>query len=96
MLGLTSLEVYSSICNITEEKHKFELYTDFSDVFLTEELKDELEEIPNFSDITPYYLQQEKIGPLIIQTFRKPRLEKPSTDGYNILLFGLCSITISR
>ena len=40
MQGLTSLEVYISIFNITEENNKFELYTDTFDEFYFEQLKD--------------------------------------------------------
>ena len=38
-------------------------------------------------DITPYRLH-EKIGPRIIEAYRKLRLEKSNTDGYIILLMG--------
>ena len=44
MLGLTDLEVYSSILITTKDKNEFELYTDTFDKFSVEELKDELEE----------------------------------------------------
>ena len=88
MIGLTSLEVYNSIFNITEENIKFELYTDNFHKFSVEELEDELEEILSISDITPYHLQHEKIGPRIIEADRKLRLEKSSFDGYIILLLG--------
>ena len=57
MLGLTCLEVSNSIFNITEEKKNFELYTDTFDEFPFKELKDELDEILNVLDITPYHLQ---------------------------------------
>ena len=52
MIGLTDLEVYNSIFNITEENNKFELYRDTSDKFGFLELKDELEEILIISHIT--------------------------------------------
>ena len=39
MVGLTSLKVYNSILNITEENNKFELYTDSFDEVSFEELK---------------------------------------------------------
>ena len=68
MIGLTSLEVYNSIYNITKTINKFELYTDTFDDFSFTELKDELEEIFNNSDTTPYHLQHEIIGPRSIQT----------------------------
>ena len=60
MIGLITLEVYNSVFNTTEENNKFELYTDSFDEFSFEELKDEVEEILNISDITPYHLQHEK------------------------------------
>ena len=82
MIGLIDLEVHNSIFRITEENNKFELYTDTFDEFSSEELKDEVEEIPNFSDITPYRLQHEIIGPRFIQAYRKLGLEKSSTDGF--------------
>ena len=88
MTGLTSLEVYNSIFNINTTENKLELYTDNFDEFSFEELKDELEEILNISDITPYHLQHEMIGPRVIQTYWKLRSEKSSTDGYIILLMG--------
>ena len=49
--------------DINTTNNKFELYTDIFDEFACEELKDELEEILNVSDITPYHLRHEKIGP---------------------------------
>ena len=60
MIGLTSLEVYNSILNINKTNNNFGLYTDKFDEFSFEELKEELEEILNISDITPYHLQHEK------------------------------------
>ena len=76
MIGVTSLEVYISIFNISEENIKFELYTDNIDEFSFEDFKDELEEIFSISDITSYHLQYEKIGPRNIEAYRKLRLEK--------------------
>ena len=60
MIGLISLEAYISIFYITEEVHKFEFNTDYFDEFSVEEIKGELEEILNVSDITLYHLQLEK------------------------------------
>ena len=88
MVGLTSLEVYKSIFNITEENNKFELYTDNFNEFSFEELKDELEEILSITDITPYHVQHGKIGPRFIEAYRRLGLEKSSTDGYSILIMG--------
>ena len=88
MLGLIDLEVYNSIFNITEENNKFELYTDTFDKFSFEELKDEVEEIPNIPNITGDHLEDETIVPRIIEAYRKLRSERPTTDGYNVLLMG--------
>ena len=84
--GLTSLEIYNSIFNITQQNIKFELYTDTFDEFPFPELKDELEETLSISDITPQHLQHEKIDPRIIETYKKFRSKKSITDGYNTLL----------
>ena len=86
MVGLIRLEKNKSVFNLTEHNRKFELYTDKFDEFSPGELKDELEKIPNISDITPYHLQHEKIGPRIFEAYKKLRLEKSSIDGYFILL----------
>ena len=74
--------------NINTTNNKFELYADIFDEFSFEELTDEEKEIFNISDITPYHLQHETIGPSIFQFYRKTRLENSSTDGYIILLMG--------
>ena len=88
MIRLTSLEVFKSVFIITEKNNKFELYTNTFDEYFFEELKDEPEEIFSISDITPYHLQHEKIGPRITEAFEKLRTEKSSTDGCFTLLMG--------
>ena len=58
-MGLTILYVYISFFFIiAEENNKLELYSEYFDEFSFTELKDELEEILSFSDITPSHLQQ--------------------------------------
>ena len=59
MIGLTNLEVYNSIFNITEENNKFDIYRGEDDKFGFLELKDELEEILNISHITDDHLNDE-------------------------------------
>ena len=72
MVGLTTnLEIHNSTFNITEENNKFELYTDLVDEFSFTELKDELEEILDISNITPQHLQDKIIGPRIIKAYKK-------------------------
>ena len=86
MLGLIDLEVYNSIFSITKENNKFELYTDTFDEFSFEELKDEVEEIPNIPEITDDHSEDETLAPRIAETYWKLRLDKTSHDGYIILL----------
>ena len=88
MLGLTDLEVYISIFNITEKINEFELYSNSSNMFGFLELKDKLEEILNNSHTTPEHLQYEIIEPHIFDEFLKLSLEKKNSDGYLILLLG--------
>ena len=89
MVGLTILEVYTSIFNIGEN-NKFELYTDNFDEFSFAELKIEVEEILSISDITPSHLQHKIIGPRNIQAYKELRSENSSTDGYIFTFIGLC------
>ena len=88
VIGLTSLELYNHIFNITEENNKLDLYTGTFDEFSLTELKDELEEMRSVSDITPSHLQHEVIVQRNNKAYKKLRLEKSSTDGYLILLMG--------
>ena len=94
MLGLIYLQVSNSISNINKTNKKFELYTDIFDEFSFTELKYEHEEILSISDSTPYHLQHEKIGPRIIEAYRKLRLEKPSNDAYIILILGFSRLPL--
>ena len=51
-------------------------------------MKDELEEILSISKLTPRPFQHEKVGPHLVETYRKLGSEKSSTDGYLIVLMG--------
>ena len=88
MIGLVNLEIYNSIFNITEENNKIELYRDTSDKFGFLELKDELEENLDISHNTNEHLDDEVLGPQIIDEFIKLSTEKRNKDGYMILLYG--------
>ena len=64
MIGLTSLEIYNSIFNITEENNKFILYTGRLDTeFPNTELKDMVSEVLDLSDISSDDLSHEILGP---------------------------------
>ena len=88
MLGLIDLEVYHSIFNITKENNKFKLYTDTFDEVSFTELKDEVEEILNISNITDTQLEDDILAPHMAETYWKLRSDKTSHDGYTILLTG--------
>ena len=86
MIGLTELEVYNSIFNITEENNKFEIYRDTPTKFQFLELKDELEEILNIPHITREHLLDDETASRIIDEYHKLSHEKKNSDGYTILL----------
>ena len=68
MLGLTDLEVYNSIFNITEENNKFKLYKfpyEKSGGVTYEKVRDEIERDLDIEDITAEDLQDDIIGPII-------------------------------
>ena len=74
MLGLTSLDVYSSLFNVTVENNNFELYKNpdsKSGGNSYEKVKDEIEKEFKYSDITATDLQDELLGPIIIEAFRE-------------------------
>ena len=86
MIGLTDLEVYNSIFNITEENIKFEIYRDTPTKFQFLDLKDELEEIPNIPHITREHLLDDETASRIIDEYHKLSHEKKNSDGYTRLL----------
>ena len=77
-----------SIFNISKVNNKFEIYRDSSNKFGFLELKDELEEILNISHITNEHLNDEVLGPRIIDEYTKLSHEKKNSDGYMLLLVG--------
>ena len=85
MIGLTGLEIYRLIFNITEENNQSEGYTDNFDELPLAVLKHEIEEIDNISDITPKRLQHDIIGPRTIQAYKNKRSGKSGTDYYVLL-----------
>ena len=85
MIGLTSLEVYNSIFNITEQNNKFKLYTGhLESVFSYTEMKKKVAEVLGLSDLYPTDLEHEKDGPNFIKIYRKLSIEKSQTDGFFI------------
>ena len=91
MIGLRDLEVYNSIFNITEENNKFELYK-FPDKkaggVTYEKVRDEIEKDLDISDITDEHLQDDIIGPIIIEEYKKQVTKIMNDEQYvNILAF---------
>ena len=83
MIGLTSLEVYNSIFNTTEENNKFELQKlpdEKSGGVSYEKVRDEIERDLHISDITAPDLQDDIKGPIIIKDHRE-RIKKRKEDG---------------
>ena len=91
MIGLTDLEVYNSIFNITEENNKFELYKfpdEKSGGVTYEKVRDEIEKDLDIEDITAEDLQDEIIGPIIIEEYNEHVTKRMNDEQYmNILAF---------
>ena len=89
MTGLTDLEVYNSIYNITEENNKFELYK-FPDekaggISYTK-VRDEIEKDLDIEDITAADLQDDIIAPIIIKEYNEQVTKRMNDDGYMDIL----------
>ena len=89
MLGLTDLEVYNSIFNITEENNNLQLYK-FPDEQIGgipyEKVRDEIEKDLDISDITATDLHDEIVGPFFIKEFRKQVTKRMKDDKYMLIL----------
>ena len=89
MIGLTDLEVYYSIFDITEQNNKFKLYK-FPDekaggISYTK-VRDEIEKDLDFEDITSTDLEDDIIAPIIIKQYNEQVTKRMNDDGYmNIL-----------
>ena len=89
MIGLGDLEVYNSIFNITRENNKFELYK-FPDEkaggVTNEKVRNEIERDLDIEDITAADLQNDIIGPIIIEEQREQVTKRMKNEQYmNIL-----------
>ena len=89
MIGLTNLEGYNSIFNITEENNKFNLYK-FPDEkaggVTYEKVRDEIQKDLDIEDITAADIQDDIIASIIIEEYNKQVTKRMNDDGYmNIL-----------
>ena len=85
MIGLTALEVYNSIFNITEENKKFELYKlpdEKSGGITYEKVRDEIEKALDISDITAADLQDDIIGPIVIEEYGEQVTKRMKDEQY--------------
>ena len=81
--------MYDSICNTTVENKNFEFYKFLdskSGGFAYEEVRDEIGKDLEFSDITATDLQDEMIGPIIFEEYRKGVSRRLKNDKYKDLL----------
>ena len=96
MIGLTDLEVYNSIFNITEENNKLDLYK-FPDEkaggISYIKVRDEIEKDLDIEDITATDLQDDIIGPIIIEEYKKQVSKRMKDEQYmNILAIYTSSV----
>ena len=94
MIGLTDLEVYESIFNITEENNKFKLYKfpdEKSGGVSYINVRDEIEKDLDIVDITAADLQDEIIAPIIIEEYKKQVTKRMKDDKYMNIVAGYVS-----
>ena len=96
MVGLTDLEVYNSIFNITEENNKFQLYKlpdEKAGGITYEKVRDEIEKDLDIEDITAEDLQDDIIGPIIIEEYNDQVTKRMNDEQYmNILAIYIRSV----
>ena len=89
MIGLTDLEVYNSIFNITKQNNKLKLYSfpnEKSGGVTYEKVRNEIERDLDISDITATDLQDDITAPIFIEEYRKQVAERMKDGQYlNIL-----------
>ena len=96
LIGLTDLEVYNSIFNIKERNNELQLYI-FSDEktggVSYEKVRDEIERDLDISDITATDLQDDIIGPLIIEEY-KEQVTKRVKDEQNMNILSIYASSV--
>ena len=89
MIGLTDLEVYNSIFNITEEINKLQLYKipeEESGGITYEKVRDEIERDLDISDITAADLQDDILAPIIIDGYKEQVTKRMKDEQYMKIL----------
>ena len=93
-IGLTDLEVYNSIFNITEQNNKLQLYkfpNEKSGGISYTKVRDEIERDLDISDIIAADLENDIIAPIIIEEDREQVTKTMKDDGYMIIVAGYVS-----
>ena len=91
MVGLTDLEVYNAIFNITAESNKLELCKFPEDKIggiSYIRVRDEIERNLDISGITDADLQDDLIGPILIEEYKKQVTKRMKDDKYMYILSG--------
>ena len=94
MTGVTSLEVHNSIFSKTKENIKFELYIFPNSKIVGisyEKVRDEVEEDLGVTDVTAIDLQDELIGPNIIEEYREQVTKRMKNHKYMDISAGYTS-----
>ena len=94
MIGLTDLEVYNSVFDITEQNNKFKLYQflDEKAVGITyEKVRDEIERDLDISDITAADLQDDLIAPIFIEGYKEQVTKRMKNEQYMKIAAGYVS-----
>ena len=85
MIRLTDLDVYNSLFNIPEENIKFEFHK-FPDSknggISFEKVRDEIERELDISDIAATDLQDDIIGPIVIEEYKEQVTKRMEDGGY--------------
>ena len=96
MIGLTDLEIYNSIYNITEENNKFELYKipdEKTGGVTYEKVRDEIGKDLDIEDITAEDLQDDIIGPIIIEEYEE-QVTKRMNDEQYMNISAICTSSV--
>ena len=98
MIGLTDLEVYNSIFNITTTNNKFEIY-DFPDEkfggISYEKIRDDIEKDLEFSHIAATDLQDDIVGPINFKGHREQATKRMEDVRY-INILSDCPSSVSQ
>ena len=94
MVGLTDLEVYNSLFNITEENNKFKLFNFLDEIagsISYTKVRNEIEKGLVISNNTATDLQDDLIGRSIIKGIREQVAKRVKDDNYMYVLSGYSS-----